>query len=166
MRRIQEPSCWWILSLMFLISPKHKDCHPGKSSPTRRAPTPPLGISFACITVKISPSLRVRACVCVFLPPPPHGSLQTPGSDLTIRGAFRLRRSKAFFFSTPQINRDLRRAARPSSSSSSSPLRQTGSQVPAPGFQVPGPRDIPPRLRPRRVRVSVRSLETAETDRH
>ncbi|KAM3621040.1 uncharacterized protein V6R79_005149 [Siganus canaliculatus] len=28
MRRIREPSYWWILSLMFLTLPKHKDCHP------------------------------------------------------------------------------------------------------------------------------------------
>lgn len=35
MRRIQEPSYWWILSLMFLILPKHKACHPGKYSPAR-----------------------------------------------------------------------------------------------------------------------------------
>eukprot|EP00066_Takifugu_rubripes_P022958 XP_011612224.1 PREDICTED: receptor-type tyrosine-protein phosphatase gamma-like isoform X2 [Takifugu rubripes] len=31
MRRIQEPSYWWILSLMFLILPKHKACHPVSS---------------------------------------------------------------------------------------------------------------------------------------
>ena len=30
MRRIRGPSCWWILSLMFLTLPKHKDCHPGE----------------------------------------------------------------------------------------------------------------------------------------
>ncbi|XP_034022283.1 receptor-type tyrosine-protein phosphatase gamma isoform X2 [Thalassophryne amazonica] len=28
MQRIREPSCWWILSLMFLTLPEHKDCHP------------------------------------------------------------------------------------------------------------------------------------------
>ncbi|XP_005453604.1 receptor-type tyrosine-protein phosphatase gamma [Oreochromis niloticus] len=28
MRRIREPSYWWILSLMFLTLPKHKDCQP------------------------------------------------------------------------------------------------------------------------------------------
>uniref|UniRef100_A0A1A8KB70 protein-tyrosine-phosphatase n=1 Tax=Nothobranchius kuhntae TaxID=321403 RepID=A0A1A8KB70_NOTKU len=28
MRKIREPSCWWILSLMFLTLPKHKDCQP------------------------------------------------------------------------------------------------------------------------------------------
>ncbi|CAJ1050651.1 receptor-type tyrosine-protein phosphatase gamma [Xyrichtys novacula] len=28
MRTIREPSYWWILSLMFLTLPKHKDCHP------------------------------------------------------------------------------------------------------------------------------------------
>ncbi|XP_054472265.1 receptor-type tyrosine-protein phosphatase gamma [Anoplopoma fimbria] len=28
MRRIREPSYWWILPLMFLTLPKHKDCHP------------------------------------------------------------------------------------------------------------------------------------------
>ncbi|XP_026162191.1 receptor-type tyrosine-protein phosphatase gamma isoform X1 [Mastacembelus armatus] len=28
MRRIREPSYWWILSLIFLTLPKHKDCHP------------------------------------------------------------------------------------------------------------------------------------------
>ncbi|XP_071351269.1 receptor-type tyrosine-protein phosphatase gamma isoform X1 [Trachinotus anak] len=28
MRRIREPSYWWILSLMILTLPKHKDCHP------------------------------------------------------------------------------------------------------------------------------------------
>ncbi|XP_037345933.2 receptor-type tyrosine-protein phosphatase gamma isoform X2 [Pungitius pungitius] len=28
MRRIREPSYWWILSLMFLTLPKHKACHP------------------------------------------------------------------------------------------------------------------------------------------
>ncbi|CAG06948.1 unnamed protein product [Tetraodon nigroviridis] len=36
MRRIQEPSYWWILALMFLISPKHKDCHPACSLRLRR----------------------------------------------------------------------------------------------------------------------------------
>lgn len=34
MRRIREPSYWWILSLMFLTLPKHKDCQPGKYSQT------------------------------------------------------------------------------------------------------------------------------------
>ncbi|KAK2862034.1 hypothetical protein Q5P01_001567 [Channa striata] len=28
MRRIREPSYWWILSLMVLTLPRHKDCHP------------------------------------------------------------------------------------------------------------------------------------------
>ncbi|KAF6715843.1 Receptor-type tyrosine-protein phosphatase gamma, partial [Oryzias melastigma] len=28
MRRIREPSYWWILSLMFLTLPKHKACQP------------------------------------------------------------------------------------------------------------------------------------------
>ncbi|XP_058487376.1 receptor-type tyrosine-protein phosphatase gamma-like isoform X1 [Solea solea] len=28
MRRIRQPSYWWILSLIFLTLPKHKDCHP------------------------------------------------------------------------------------------------------------------------------------------
>ncbi|XP_044079890.1 receptor-type tyrosine-protein phosphatase gamma isoform X2 [Siniperca chuatsi] len=28
MWKIREPSYWWILSLMFLTLPKHKDCHP------------------------------------------------------------------------------------------------------------------------------------------
>ncbi|XP_041636069.1 receptor-type tyrosine-protein phosphatase gamma [Cheilinus undulatus] len=32
MRRIREPSYWWILSLMFLTLPKHKDCHPVSSA--------------------------------------------------------------------------------------------------------------------------------------
>ncbi|KAM7006556.1 receptor-type tyrosine-protein phosphatase gamma [Tautogolabrus adspersus] len=32
MRRIREPSYWWILSLMFLTLPKHKDCHPVASA--------------------------------------------------------------------------------------------------------------------------------------
>ncbi|XP_033938221.1 receptor-type tyrosine-protein phosphatase gamma isoform X2 [Pseudochaenichthys georgianus] len=31
MRRIREPSYWWILSLMLLTLPKHKDCHPVES---------------------------------------------------------------------------------------------------------------------------------------
>lgn len=30
MRRIREPSYWWILSLIFLTLLKHMDCHPGK----------------------------------------------------------------------------------------------------------------------------------------
>ncbi|XP_074523072.1 receptor-type tyrosine-protein phosphatase gamma [Halichoeres trimaculatus] len=32
MRTIREPSYWWILSLMFLTLPKHKDCHPVASA--------------------------------------------------------------------------------------------------------------------------------------
>ncbi|KAM6928406.1 receptor-type tyrosine-protein phosphatase gamma isoform 2-T2 [Xenentodon cancila] len=28
MRKIREPSCWWIVSLMFLTFPKHKACQP------------------------------------------------------------------------------------------------------------------------------------------
>lgn len=30
MRKIREPSHWWILTLLFLTLPEHKDCQPGK----------------------------------------------------------------------------------------------------------------------------------------
>ncbi|XP_029907946.1 receptor-type tyrosine-protein phosphatase gamma isoform X3 [Myripristis murdjan] len=33
MRRIREPSYWWILSLIFLTLLKHMDCHPGSHGP-------------------------------------------------------------------------------------------------------------------------------------
>lgn len=50
MRRIQEPSYWWILSLMFLILPKHKACHPGKYSPTRYGATTHTDSSLECLS--------------------------------------------------------------------------------------------------------------------
>ncbi|KAM7422705.1 hypothetical protein PAMA_010653 [Pampus argenteus] len=38
MRRIREPSYWWILSLMFFLTlPKHKDCHPVASGQPHHA---------------------------------------------------------------------------------------------------------------------------------